>query len=88
MAGKTPQRAAIYVRISDDREGQGLGVTRQEQDCRALAERLEWTLHPHRPVYSDNDIGASTKSRKARRTAATSTPIVLSRVRPMAVARS
>ncbi|ADB76156.1 recombinase family protein [Geodermatophilus obscurus] len=66
MAGKTPQRAAIYVRISDDREGQGLGVTRQEQDCRALTERLEWTLHPHRPVYSDNDIGASTKSRKAR----------------------
>ena len=66
MAGKTPQRAAIYVRISDDREGQGLGVARQEQDCRALAERLGWTLHPDRPVYSDNDIGASTRSRKAR----------------------
>jgi DNA invertase Pin-like site-specific DNA recombinase len=31
-----------------------------------LAERLGWTLHPDRPVYSDNDIGASTKSRKAR----------------------
>jgi site-specific DNA recombinase len=66
MAGKTPQRAAIYVRISDDREGQGLGVSRQEQDCRALAERLGWELHPDRPVYADNDIGASTKSRKAR----------------------
>jgi site-specific DNA recombinase len=66
MAGKNPQRAAIYIRISDDREGQGLGVARQEQDCRALAERLGWTLHPDRPVYRDNDIGASTKSRKAR----------------------
>jgi hypothetical protein len=31
-----PVRAAIYVRISSDRTGAGLGVTRQEEDCRAL----------------------------------------------------
>jgi DNA invertase Pin-like site-specific DNA recombinase len=65
MANK-PQRAAVYARISDDREGTALGIERQEQDCRALAERLGWELHPERPVYSDNDVGASAKSRKAR----------------------
>jgi DNA invertase Pin-like site-specific DNA recombinase len=29
--------AAIYARISDDREASGLGVERQLQDCRKLA---------------------------------------------------
>jgi DNA invertase Pin-like site-specific DNA recombinase len=47
--------AAIYLRISDDKKGLGLGVERQEKDCRALAERLDWTV-PR--VYSDNDISA------------------------------
>lgn len=47
--------AAVYVRISRDREGAGLGVERQEQDCRALAERLGWTV-AH--VYEDNDLSA------------------------------
>ena len=28
------RRVAIYCRISDDREGAGLGVARQELDCR------------------------------------------------------
>ncbi|HEX9497165.1 MAG TPA: hypothetical protein VF926_01955, partial [Mycobacterium sp.] len=36
MCVATPPRAGIYVRISDDREGRGLGVERQEEDCRAL----------------------------------------------------
>ncbi len=48
-------RAAIYTRISDDREGQGLGVARQRADCEALAEREGWTVADH---YSDNDISA------------------------------
>jgi len=39
-----PERAAIYCRISDDREGRGLGVARQEDDCRKLAERLGWEV--------------------------------------------
>jgi DNA invertase Pin-like site-specific DNA recombinase len=65
MAEK-PRRAAIYARISDDREGRELGVTRQVQDCQALAESLGWTLHPVRPIYKDNDKGASTLSRKPR----------------------
>lgn len=50
-----PQRAAIYCRISDDREGRGLGVARQEDECRALAERVGWSV-TH--VYRDNDLSA------------------------------
>ena len=33
-------RAAIYARISSDQEGTALGVTRQLQDCRKLADEL------------------------------------------------
>jgi len=48
-------RAAIYCRISQDRTGAGLGVERQEADCRDLAERLGWTVVK---VYADNDLSA------------------------------
>lgn len=51
----SPIRAAIYARISRDRAGAGLGVERQETDCRALAERLGWDVQG---VYVDNDISA------------------------------
>jgi site-specific DNA recombinase len=51
-----PKAAAVYCRISkDDGEGQGLGVARQEADCRALAERRGW---PVAEVYVDNDVSA------------------------------
>ncbi|NJI61146.1 recombinase family protein [Microbacterium oxydans] len=46
----------IYTRISLDRTGEGLGVARQEQECRALAERLGMTVAQ---VFSDNDISAT-----------------------------
>lgn len=49
-------RAAIYCRISDDREGRGLGVARQETDCRALCEARGWEITG---IYVDNDISAS-----------------------------
>lgn len=49
-------RAAIYVRISQDRTGAGLGVARQEEDCRRLVERNGWTVVE---VYVDNDVSAS-----------------------------
>lgn len=58
--------AAIYVRISDDAEGEALGVARQEQDCRALAARLGLTIIE--PPYRDNDTGASTRTKKKRKT--------------------
>lgn len=47
--------AAIYVRISEDREGARLGVQRQAQDCRELALRLGWDVVA---LYEDNDISA------------------------------
>jgi site-specific DNA recombinase len=60
-----PRAAAVYCRISDDREGRQLGVTRQRQDCLALAERKGWTVAE---VYTDNDVSAySGKPRPAYR---------------------
>jgi hypothetical protein len=35
-------RAAIYTRISSDPDATHLGVNRQEQDCRELADRRGW----------------------------------------------
>lgn len=52
----TPLRAALYCRISLDRVGAGLGVARQEDDCRALAQRLGWQV-VGKP-YVDNDVSA------------------------------
>lgn len=56
-------QAAVYVRISRDREGEGLGVERQTEDSHALADRLGVEVVE---VFTDNDISASTKSRKPR----------------------
>lgn len=47
--------AAIYCRISNDKTGAGLGVERQEQDCRELAARLGWSVAE---VFADNDLSA------------------------------
>lgn len=55
------QAAALYARISSDPEGLRLGVDRQRADCRALAERLGWTIADE---YVDNDVSAF--ARKAR----------------------
>lgn len=48
-------KAVIYCRISKDKTGAGLGVERQEEDCRKLAEKLGWEVVF---VYADNDISA------------------------------
>src|SRR6476469_4142823 len=55
--------AAVYVRISDDVEGRALGVARQTDDGSALAASLGCSVVK---VYSDNDISASTLSKKTR----------------------
>ncbi|MFB9383290.1 recombinase family protein [Pseudonocardia petroleophila] len=56
-------RVAIYLRISDDRRGLEEGVDRQREDCLRRASIEGWdTAH----VYSDNDVGASTHSKKPR----------------------
>ena len=45
----------IYTRISEDIEGSGLGVNRQEADCRKLAKKRGWEVAG---VYCDNDFSA------------------------------
>jgi site-specific DNA recombinase len=50
------RRALIYCRMSQDREGGGLGIDRQEQDCRALADRLGWAVVA---VHRDDDVSAT-----------------------------
>lgn len=59
----TPRRIAIYCRISSDEEGRRYGVERQEKDCRALAARLGGIVIQ---VYVDNDISATTRSKRER----------------------
>jgi site-specific DNA recombinase len=51
----TTQNAIIYTRISQDKTGEELGVTRQLEDCQSLAERRGWHVSG---VYTDNDISA------------------------------
>jgi DNA invertase Pin-like site-specific DNA recombinase len=48
-------RAALYLRQSKDSAGDRLGVTRQEEDCRELAERRGWEVVE---VFTDNDVSA------------------------------
>ncbi len=48
-------RAAIYARISDDREGTRAGVDRQLADCRRLVEQRGWVVVDE---YVDNDRSA------------------------------
>lgn len=55
VAAGVRTRAVIYVRISQDRTGAGLGVDRQREDCEALAERMGFEVVR---VYPDNDISA------------------------------
>lgn len=48
---------AVYVRMSQDRAGAGLGVERQERECRELVDKLAG--HTVTAVFSDNDVSAS-----------------------------
>jgi site-specific DNA recombinase len=48
-------RAAVYARISEDRDETKLGVARQRKDCESLADRKGWTVVD---TYIDNDISA------------------------------
>lgn len=57
-------RCAIYQRISNNPEGRALGIERQLEDCQARADRKGWTVAQ---VFTDNDLSASTRSRKPRR---------------------
>jgi DNA invertase Pin-like site-specific DNA recombinase/ribosomal protein L37AE/L43A len=50
-----PHRAVVYLRISDDRAGDELGVTRQREDCLKLIQQRAWDLVE---VLTDNDTSA------------------------------
>ena len=56
-------RAAVYARISQDRDGSGMGVARQLADCRRDAKRRGWSVAEE---YVDDDLSAySGKTRPA-----------------------
>ena len=48
-------RVGVYARISEDSEGRGLGVARQEEDARTIARLRGWDVGQ---VYVDNDVSA------------------------------
>ncbi len=48
-------RAAIYARISQDRNGEALGVERQQRLCLELVDRLGWEVVER---YVENDVSA------------------------------
>jgi DNA invertase Pin-like site-specific DNA recombinase len=49
-------RAAIYTRISRDRDGTSLGVQRQEKLCREIITQRKWSVAA---VHTDNDVSAT-----------------------------
>ena len=57
----TPSRVAIYARLSLDRDATGLGVARQEEECREYAAVRGWVVGE---VYVDNDISATSGKRR------------------------
>src|SRR4051794_20863678 len=57
----TPKKAALYLRISLDKSGEGLGVERQRDDAIRLAELRGWDVAE---VIEENSVSAAGK--KAR----------------------
>ncbi len=51
-------RAAIYARISQDRDGDSLGVARQQKDCRQLCVDRGWSVARE---YIDNNLSATAR---------------------------
>lgn len=56
-----PVRAAIYLRISQDREMDGLAIERQRQDCEAMARSRRWEVVE---TYVDQSKSATDKTKK------------------------
>lgn len=56
-----PVRAAIYLRISQDRELDGLAIERQREDCENLARFRRWEVVE---TYVDQSKGATDKTKK------------------------
>ena len=61
MATRTPskprqRRAALYLRMSLDSTGEGLGIERQRAECEAVAKAKSWQIVE---TYIDNSLSAS-----------------------------
>lgn len=54
-------RAAIYLRISLDREMDGLAIERQREDCENLAKYRHWNIVQ---TYVDQSVSASDRNKK------------------------
>src|SRR5690606_7724279 len=54
--------AHLYLRLSQDRTGQSLGIDRQRELCTALCERLGWAVEGE---YVDRDVSAWSGKRRA-----------------------
>jgi DNA invertase Pin-like site-specific DNA recombinase len=54
-------RAGVYARISSDRDGDNLAISRQLVDCEQLADRRRWTVVER---YLDSDISAYSGKRR------------------------
>ena len=55
------RRDVVYVRISDDRTGQEAGITRQDEDARALVKPRGWNVVE---TIADNDLSATSGKRR------------------------
>ncbi|WP_311389565.1 recombinase family protein [Corynebacterium haemomassiliense] len=54
-------RAALYLRISQDRDGTGLAIERQRDECTALATRRGWDVVAE---YSDVESGSDERGKR------------------------
>ncbi|MHA6511395.1 recombinase family protein [Tessaracoccus sp. Z1128] len=61
MKTDQPQDAVIYVRLSQDSTGEGVGVKSQREMCLEMAERRGWHVVE---VCEDNDISAYSGKRR------------------------
>ena len=57
-------RTCLYLRISTDKSGDGLGIERQREDCRKLAEQRGWTVVQE---IVENNTSATMNAQKYRR---------------------
>ena len=60
------QLAAIYCRLSWAPDGSVEKVDRQEEDCRKLAERLDWTVSEEHVYKQDNHASAWKRTRRRK----------------------
>lgn len=58
---KSVRRAALYLRISEDKTGEGAAVTRQREDTTLLARQRGYSIVAE---HTDNDISAAGKRRR------------------------